>query len=406
MTYTINKGKRILQIIQALRGTWWGAHPHMLLTIYRAMLRASIEYSAHIFGLKHSSLSRSLQVVQNQALRLCYGYHISTPLNIIYAEIELTLSHRIRLLTSRYFLKISSVNGHIVINKLFLFCDTVIGSHKTRAGIIYATLTMDEMAIRQQIQWSYVEKRFVGYVDHGLVISDPKDLPLAKEASVFLITSNKLNNKHLQWRKNKMNVKLAAQTLSESCAVALEQLQDDKHPDFLNCAATIKFCKMCNNVFNCLNTRSTFANHFKKPLNKSTAANIFEFFTEAIHYFSNIKLTKHGPLITISKAKTGFLGFILNMINLKNMFYEYVETNYLQYILSYKLSQDHLEIFFSCIRSIGGYNNNPTYVQFSSAYKRLLHHNEVKSSAQANCIAISNISILMMSSSSKKLCMT
>lgn len=45
---------------------------------------------------------------------------------------------------------------------------------------LYATLTMDEMAIRQQIQWSNVEKRFVGYVDHGLVISDPEDLPLAK----------------------------------------------------------------------------------------------------------------------------------------------------------------------------------------------------------------------------------
>lgn len=93
------------------------------------------------------------------------------------------------------------------------------------------------------------------------------------------------------------------------------------------------------------------------------------------------------------------------MINLKNMFYEYIET-YLQYILSYKLSQDYLEIFFSCIQSMGGYNNNPNCIQFALACKKLFHHNEVKSSAQANCIAISNTNILTVSSSAKKLYMT
>lgn len=136
---------------------------------------------------------------------------------------------------------------------------------------------------------------------------------------------------------------------------------------------------MCNNVFDCLNTRSKFDYRFKKPLSKNTVANVFDFFTNAIHYFSHIKITKCGPLIIDTKAKTGFLGFIVNMTNLKSMFYEYIETGYLQYILTYKLSQDHLEIFFPCIRSMGGYNNNPNYMQFSSSYKRLLHHNEVKS---------------------------
>ncbi|XP_018367425.1 PREDICTED: uncharacterized protein LOC108763958 [Trachymyrmex cornetzi] len=124
MSYIINKGKRILQIIQALRGTWRRAHPHMLLTIYRAMLRASIEYSALIFGLKHNNLSRALQIIQNQALRLCFGYRISTPLNVIFAESgELTLTHRFRLLALHYFLKISSVQQHITVDKLHQLCD-------------------------------------------------------------------------------------------------------------------------------------------------------------------------------------------------------------------------------------------------------------------------------------------
>ena len=41
------------------------------------------------------------------------------------------------------------------------------------------------------------------------------------------------------------------------------------------------------------------------------------------------------------------------------------------YILTYKFSQDHLELFFCAIRSSGGFNNNPTAQQFTAAYKRL-----------------------------------
>lgn len=41
----------------------------------------------------------------------------------------------------------------------------------------------------------------------------------------------------------------------------------------------------------------------------------------------------------------------------------------MSYLLSYKLSQDHLEIFFSAMRSRGDFNNNPNAVQFRAAYK-------------------------------------
>lgn len=107
-------------------------------------------------------------------------------------------------------------------------------------------------------------------------------------------------------------------------------------------------------------------------------------------------------MITETKSKTGFLGFI-DLQNLKKIYQDYVEPDYLKYILSYKFSQDHLEIFFSCIRAMGGYNNNPNcilllYIQFTSAYKRLLHHNEVKSSAAANCLPLDNTSLLTISS--------
>ena len=46
--------------------------------------------------------------------------------------------------------------------------------------------------------------------------------------------------------------------------------------------------------------------------------------------------------------------------------------------LTYKLSQDHLELFFSAVRAAGGFNNNPTPQQFMAAYKRLLFRDTIK----------------------------
>lgn len=34
MDYIINKSKKILQIISALRGVWWGSHPQLLCSLY------------------------------------------------------------------------------------------------------------------------------------------------------------------------------------------------------------------------------------------------------------------------------------------------------------------------------------------------------------------------------------
>lgn len=50
----------------------------------------------------------------------------------------------------------------------------------------------------------------------------------------------------------------------------------------------------------------------------------------------------------------------------------------LRYVLTYKMSQDHLELFFCAVRSAGGFNNNPTARQFCSIYRKLLVRHEVR----------------------------
>lgn len=89
------------------------------------------------------------------------------------------------------------------------------------------------------------------------------------------------------------------------------------------------------------------------------------------------------------------------MTNLINT-YKVVKEEKMTYLLSYKLSQDHLEIFFSAMRSRGGFNNNPNPIQFRSAYKRLIVRHEVNGSIYGNCTQLDSSSILFVSAKKRQ----
>uniref|UniRef100_A0A8C6V1W2 THAP-type domain-containing protein n=1 Tax=Neogobius melanostomus TaxID=47308 RepID=A0A8C6V1W2_9GOBI len=73
------------------------------------------------------------------------------------------------------------------------------------------------------------------------------------------------------------------------------------------------------------------------------------------------------------QRRTCVIGFIASARSALNIFHDLVEKDNAQcrYLLTYKLSQDHLELFFSSVRARGGFNNNPTTRQFTAAYKRI-----------------------------------
>lgn len=73
------------------------------------------------------------------------------------------------------------------------------------------------------------------------------------------------------------------------------------------------------------------------------------------------------------------------------------------YFPTFKISQDHLEIFFGKIQMFGRCNNNPTSEQFKFAYKKLLIHVEVNGNKKGNCVLQENSTILQVSSSSSSL---
>ena len=77
---------------------------------------------------------------------------------------------------------------------------------------------------------------------------------------------NKISAKHIEFERNKMNVKLAAQVLSNSVADAIEFLQQAGDPRFKNSEGTVKFIRTVDCLFDLLNSRNPHSKGYKKPL--------------------------------------------------------------------------------------------------------------------------------------------
>ena len=79
--------------------------------------------------------------------------------------------------------------------------------------------------------------------------------------------ANRFTSKHLMFQKHKMNVKLAAQTLSSSAADAIEFLDSTMKLDqFQGSTGTVKFIRTIDRLFDMLNSGNPMAKGFKQPL--------------------------------------------------------------------------------------------------------------------------------------------
>lgn len=110
-------------------------------------------------------------------------------------------------------------------------------------------------------------------------------------------------------------------------------------------------------------------------------------------YLSLLK-KQTGQLLLVSQQKIGFLGLFCGLetlVGLGTMLLSEVPANLtaIKYLFSYRLSQDHLDLFFSCIRSRNGFNPNPTCRLFISAFKGILMPAEIRIDS-GNCSILKN----------------
>ena len=64
--------------------------------------------------------------------------------------------------------------------------------------------------------------------------------------------------------------------------------------------------------------------------------------------------------------------------------------NPFSFILTYKFSQDNLELLFAFIRGKNGFNNNPDVRQLKSALKKILLRVVTIASKHYNCLVFEN----------------
>lgn len=138
---------------------------------------------------------------------------------------------------------------------------------------------------------------------------------------------NKINKRHIQWDRNKMCVRIAAETMSNSVADAIDLLRNKNVTGFEQSEATTEYLRMVNNTFDLLNSKYEDAIRFKRMISRETKVEYFQFIDKAVAYFEALKLSPNAkkPIIR-TKSKTAFFGFVLDMVNFRSFYFEYVES--------------------------------------------------------------------------------
>jgi hypothetical protein len=199
-----------------------------------------------------------------------------------------------------------------------------------------------------------------------------------------------------------MKVNLAAQTLSTSVADAIDFCREKLNlPQFQGSKPTTDFIRIIDALFDVMNSRNILGHYSKSPMRLSNQADWSQVFKKAQDYLLSMTDLKGCKMIH-SPRKTSFLGFLINIKSFEHLFANLVLTKKMDYLLTYKTSQDHVELFFCALRSRLGQNNNPTAREFFSSYRRLLLHNEIIGN-RGNCLLQDDTSILALSSPQKRL---
>ncbi len=171
------------------------------------------------------------------------------------------------------------------------------------------------------------------------------------QSSEGLRAGTRLGKAHIEWERSKVRVKLAAQTLSRSVADAIDFCREDlKLPEFEHSQATSEFLRVFDALFDVFNSKNKWGMKFKAPMQERNTCIWQPSLTEVYEYIAALKLKDSNHIAIRSKLKTGFIGFMTAIVTFQQIFHDLVEIGSLDHILSYKFSQDHVELLFCAIR--------------------------------------------------------
>lgn len=171
---------------------------------------------------------------------------------------------------------------------------------------------------------------------------------------------NKLTKNHLEYGKMEINVRYAAETLSNSTAASMEYMNKVLNEEsFRNSEGTVEYFRFCNNIFDIMNSKRKHCDDkYKQPISETTVNQIDSYFENAKNYIKGLTIIENGQKKPILKSKsfTPYFGFYHNMTSLMGVYHDYVKPSGVKEFYTFDVSQDHLESFFGCIRRLGGNN--------------------------------------------------
>lgn len=128
---------------------------------------------------------------------------------------------------------------------------------------------------------------------------------------------NKLNHKHIYFKDNKMNVRLAVQVLSNSVADSTDFLRKSGHKDFQGSETTTKFIRIIDRLFDIMNSRNSFGTGFKSSMMINNLQIIKQIFDDSMTLISSIKIDDKN--IFLLSQHTFAVGFRMNTESYYNL---------------------------------------------------------------------------------------
>lgn len=119
LLYIAKKCERNLNILKALSGSWWGAHPYSQKLLYNAFIRSLLDFGTFIFEPCNKAALTVLERIQVRALRIVTGAMRPSPNRAVQVEcVDPPLDLRRQLLADRFLFGISALSSHPLLPKI------------------------------------------------------------------------------------------------------------------------------------------------------------------------------------------------------------------------------------------------------------------------------------------------
>lgn len=149
---------------------------------------------------------------------------------------------------------------------------------------------------------------------------------------------------------------MATQVFSNSVATAIRFAENAGIDGFEGAHATVEFLLLIDKVFDILNSRGPSGYIFKKPITLNTLPVIESFLDVAIKDLLSISDAGGTRLIGTKKGTSirGLTMCALSFVGLAKLILgDQCSLRRTRFLAGYRLSQDHVELFFNAVRRAG-----------------------------------------------------